>query len=327
MKAIIARGAGGPEVLMSVDREAPACGPDEVLVEVSATALNRADMNQRAGTYNLPPGSTDVLGLELAGRVVEVGESVTELAVGDRICALTPGGAHAEVVAVPAAIAMTVPEGMSDVEAAAIPEAFLTAYDNLFNRGGLQRGETVLVHGGSSGIGTTAIQLAREAEARVLVTCGSREKIDACTALGADAGINYREQDFVAEAMALTDGGGVDVVLDHIGGPYLSRNLSALARDGRLVVIGTMGGKVGEVDLADLMTRRVWITGTRLRPRSPEEKARLVSDFRIKFWPAVVERRIRPIIAATFRWEDIADAHRLMESSDHIGKIVLTVGG
>lgn len=325
MRVVVAARLGGPEVLEFRDRPDPVAGSGELLVAVRASAVNRADMNQRNGTYDLPPGSTDVLGLEIAGEVVAHGDDVDGWSVGDQVCGVVPGGGHAELAILPAAIALPVPTGFTWPEAAALPEAFLTAYDNVFLRGGLREGESLLVHGGSSGVGTAAVQLARKHGAEVFVTCGSARKNEACLTLGAAAAVDYRTEDFVERVRALTDGRGVDVILDHIGGPYLQRNLEALALDGRLSIIGTMGGKIGEVDVAMLMSRRASVTGSRLRPRTNAEKAALVDAARFHVWPWLEAGHVRPVVDTVLPWDQVAQAHARMESGEHIGKIVLSI--
>ena len=325
MRVVVAARPGGPEVLELRERPEPVIGPEDLLVCVRASALNRADMNQRKGTYDLPPGSTDVLGLEVSGEVVARSADVSGWSVGDRVCGIVPGGGHAEFATLDAAIALPVPAGLSWAEAAALPEAFLTAYDNVFVRGRLGQSESLLVHGGASGVGTAALQLARRHGADVYVTCGDSRKSQACLALGATAAVNYRTEDFVERVRDLTGGRGVDVILDHIGGPYLQRNLDALALDGRLSIIGTMGGKLGEVDAARLMSKRAWLTGSRLRPRTIAEKARLVEAVRRHVWPWLEAGEVRPIIDSVLPWEQVVDAHTRMESGEHIGKIVLSI--
>lgn len=325
MRVVVAAQPGGPEVLEFRDRPEPRPGEEDLLVHVRATALNRADMNQRGGTYLLPENSTDVLGLEIAGDVIECGSAVDGWGPGDRVCGVVPGGGHAERATLPASIALPVPEGMSYEEAAALPEAFITAYDNVFVRGRLAHGEDLLVHGGSSGVGTAAIQLGRRHGAKVYVTCGSTQKIQACLALGATAGFDYQTEDFVECVHAATDGRGVDVILDHLGGSYLQRNLRALSMDGRLSIIGTMGSRFGEIDVAELMERRLWVTGSRLRPRTLAEKSQLVRAVLRDVWPALATGELRPVVHSVFPWERIVEAHKLMESSQHTGKIVLSV--
>lgn len=324
MRALIATRAGAPDVMGFVDRPTPTPSARELLVQVFASAVNRADINQRKGTYDLPPGSTDVFGLELAGQVVAVGSEVDGWMPGDRVCALVPGGGHAEFAVVPTSSAMPIPEGMSYEQAAAVPEVFLTAYDNLRRRGQLTVGEAVLVHGGASGVGTAAIQMARHWGARTFVTCRSSKR-DACLELGAHEAIDYQQEDFVARVRELTDGRGVDVVLDHLGGPYLDRNLEAMAMDGRLVIIGTMGATTAELDLRKVMSRRLYITGTRLRPRPDSEKAALIAAFREELWTDLENGSLRPVIDSVVEWERIEEAHERMESSEHVGKLVLRI--
>lgn len=300
-------------------------GADEVRISVAATALNRADLLQRQGKYPPPPGASEILGLECAGVVSALGERVRRFAVGDRVMALLAGGGYAEEVAAPAACCMPVPEGLSLIEAAAVPEAFLTVHLTVFRLAALQPGETLLVHGGGSGIGTAAIQMARAVGARVLVTAGSQEKCRRCEALGADRAFNYRSSDFAALAREATGGRGVDVVLDSIGAPYLASNLEALALGGRVVVIATMGGHRGEIDLAKLMRLRASVIGSTLRFRPVEEKAALVEEFSRRFLPMFPDRRLRPVIDRVLPLEAVASAHRAMAASEHFGKIVLAV--
>lgn len=325
MRAVVAPEPGGPEALRVVERDDPVPGPDDLLVAVRATAVNRADVLQRRGLYPPPEGATDVLGLEVAGEVAAVGAAVSGWALGDRVCAIVAGGGYADKALVPAPTALPVPDGMDLAEAAAIPEAFATAYDNLLVRGRLRRGETALIHGGSSGVGTAAVQLAARAGARVLVTASSDAKIAACRDLGADAGIDYQRSDFTDEAKRLTDGRGVDVILDIVGGPYLDRNLRALATEGRLVVIGAMGGAKAELDVGRLLRRRLTVTASTLRARSVEEKATLMRSLRDQVWPGFADGSLRPVIDRALPLERVAEAHERMESSAHIGKIVLTV--
>jgi NADPH2:quinone reductase len=326
MKAIKAREPGGPDVLEVVDLPALKPGPSELLVRVRATAVNRADILQRRGHYPPPPGASDVLGLEIAGEVEALGDGVEGWSLGDHVCAILPGGGYAEQAILPAATAMPVPPGLDVVKAAAIPEAFTTAWDNLFTRGRLAPGETVLLHGGSSGVGTAAIQLASWKDCTVLVTAGSREKIDACRELGATDGINYRERDDFDQAVRdLTGSRGADVVLDIIGGPYLERNLNALAEDGRLVIIGLMGGPTAEANLGLMLTRRLTITAATLRARSVDAKAALARQVVAEVWPGFADGALRPVIDRVMPLAQASEAHALMESSEHIGKIVLTV--
>ncbi|CAN5274813.1 NAD(P)H-quinone oxidoreductase [soil metagenome] len=325
MRAVVAQGSGGPEVLRVVDVDAPVPGPADLLVHVRATAVNRADVLQRRGMYPPPPGTTDVLGLEVAGEVAGVGADAAGWREGDAVFAILPGGGYAEYAVVPATVAMPVPGNLDWPGAAAVPEAFLTALDNLRNRGRLADGETVLLHGGSSGVGTAAIQLARAWSCRVLVTASSRRKLDACAELGADAGIDYGRDDFVERAVELTGGRGVDVILDIVGGPYLDRNVRALAPDGRLVVIGLMGGASAELDLARLLTRRLSVSASTLRARGVDAKAALADQARREVSPLLAAGTVRPVVDRVLGLDDVADAHALMESSEHIGKIVLTV--
>jgi NADPH:quinone reductase len=315
---------GGPEVLRLTERPDPVPAAGEVLIDVAAAGVNRPDVLQRIGSYPVPPGASDLPGLEVAGRVAAVGPGVTGFAPGDSVCALVSGGGYASRCVAPAPQCLPVPAGLNAVSAAAMPETFFTVWTNVFDRGALRTGETALFHGGTSGIGTTAIQLAAARGARVLATAGSDEKCRACVALGAEHAINYRTTDFVAAVQAHTGGRGVDLVLDIMGGSYVPRNLLALAMDGRLVAIGLLEGEpVASVDLRRVLGRRLTITGSLLRPRSVEEKGRIADALRREVWPLVEAGRVKPIIAATFPLAEAAEAHRLMEASTHIGKIVL----
>jgi putative PIG3 family NAD(P)H quinone oxidoreductase len=315
---------GGPDVLRLAERPDPVPAAGEVLIDVAAAGVNRPDVLQRQGSYPVPPGASDLPGLEVAGRVAALGPGVTGLKTGDRVCALVSGGGYASRCVAPARQCLPVPATLDDVSAAAIPETFFTVWTNVFERGRLQAGETALFHGGTSGIGTTAIQLAVARGARVLATAGSDEKCRACVALGAEHAINYRTTDFVAAVQAHTGGRGVDLVLDIMGGSYVPRDLSALAMDGRLVVIGLLEGEpVVPVDLRRVMARRLTITGSLLRPRSVEEKGRIADALCRDVWPLLEAGRVKPLVAATFPLGEAAAAHRLMESSTHIGKIVL----
>lgn len=328
MKAVCMRGYGGPDVLYLGDAPDPICGPDDLLVAVRATALNRADLLQRRGLYPPPPGASDILGLEMAGEVIQVGERVLGWRPGDRVCALLPGGGYAERAVVPAAMAMRIPDGLSYEQAAAIPEVFLTAYLNLFWLGGLRRGQTVLVHAGASGVGTAAIQLIRAAGAQALVTAGSDEKVAFCCALGARAGWNYHQGSFAPWVLEQTGGRGVDLILDFVGAPYFADNLQSLATDGRLIVIGTLGGsKVNQVDLGRLLQRRQHIIGTALRSRPLAEKVRLTQEFAAFALRRFADGRLVPVIDRVFDWSEAAAAHAYMESNANIGKIVLRVTG
>jgi putative PIG3 family NAD(P)H quinone oxidoreductase len=316
---------GGPEVLRPVARPVPRPAPGEVLVRVAAAGVNRPDLMQRQGKYPPPPGASDILGLEIAGTIVARDPSVvaSALDVGQQICALVAGGGYAEYCAVPAPQCLPIPGRLTLVEAAAVPETFFTVWTNVFDHGRLKPGEWLLVHGGASGIGTTAIQLGRAFGAKVIATTGSERKGDACLAMGANASINYREHDFVEAVKDMTGGRGVDVILDIIGGEYLQRNLSALAMDGRLVQIGLMGGPKAQLNLIPVMQRRLTITGSLLRPRTVEEKGAIAKALETHVWPLLAAGTVKPRIHATFPLAHAADAHRALEQGDHIGKIVL----
>ena len=326
MTAIEISEPGGPEVLVPVERDVPEPGPGEVLVAVDAAGVNRPDVMQRQGLYPPPPGASDIPGLEIAGTVAALGDGVGTPAVGSRVCALVSGGGYAEYCAAPAPLCLPVPAGLGTAEAAALPETFFTVWTNVFDRAGLAEGESLLVHGGSSGIGTTAIQLAKAFGAAVYVTAGSTAKCDACLALGADAAINYRDEDFVERIGALTGGRGVDVVLDMVAGDYVARNLKCLAVEGRLVIIAVQRGpKVERFNVLPVMLRRLTVTGSTLRPRSVEQKAAIAHALHAKVWPMLAAGTVRPIVHSRFPLADAAGAHRLMESSEHVGKIVLEV--
>jgi NADPH2:quinone reductase len=315
---------GGPEVLRLAERPDPAPSAGEVLIDVAAAGVNRPDVLQRLGSYPPPPGASDVPGLEVAGRVVGVGPGVTALRAGDAVCALVSGGGYASRCVAPVPQCLPVPAGLDLVAAAAMPETFFTVWTNVFERGALRAGETALFHGGTSGIGTTAIQLAAARGARVLATAGSDDKCRACKALGAEHAINYRTTDFVAAVHEQTGGRGVDLVLDIMGGSYVPRNLAALAVDGRLVQIGLLeGSPMATIDLRRILGRRLTLTGSTLRARSVEEKGRIATALRAEVWPLVEAGRVKPLVAATFPLAEAAAAHRLMESSAHVGKIVL----
>jgi NADPH2:quinone reductase len=324
MKAIAAREPGGPEVLELREIETPVPGHGEILIRVEAAGVNRPDTFQRMGLYPPPPGAPDTLGLEVAGEVAATGPGVTRWKTGDRVCALVGGGGYAEYCLSHEAHALPVPKGLSIAEAAALPETFFTVWTNVFERGALKPGETFLVHGGTSGIGTTAIQLAVCFGARVIATAGSAEKCAACEKLGAEA-INYREKDFVAEVKSLTGGRGVDVILDMVGGDYIQRNLQAAATDGRIVSIAFLNGSTAEVNFMPVMLKRLTLTGSTLRPRSIEEKAALAHALQEKVWSLIEAGRVKPLVDATFPLAEAAEAHALMERSSHIGKIILTV--
>lgn len=324
MRAVEITKSGGPEVLKLTDRPVPEPAHGQVVFKVAWAGVNRPDALQRAGAYAPPPGASDLPGLEAAGEVVAVGAGVSDLAVGDHVCALLPGGGYAEYVATPAAHCLPVPSGMSLKEAACLPETFFTVWSNVFMRGGLKAGERILIHGGSSGIGTTAIQLAHAFGARVFVTAGTADKCAACVKLGAERAINYREEDFVE---VMTAEGGANVILDMVGGDYIARNLKALDMDGRLVQIAFLGGPKAEINFAPLMMRRLTMTGSTLRPQSDLAKARIATELREAVWPLLENGRIAPVMDSEFNLENAADAHTRMESSGHIGKIVLKVVG
>ena len=319
-------GFGGTEVLSLGNTSDPVISDQDLLVRVRATALNRADLLQRRGMYPPPKGASEILGLEMSGEVVKVGEGVQGWQVGDRVCSLLPGGGYAELVSIPAGMAMRIPENLSFEEGTAIPEVFLTAYLNLFWLGNLHANQKVLVHAGASGVGTAAIQLIRETGAKSWVTAGSPEKIERCLELGAVSGWNYREGSFLPWIREETKQEGVGIIFDFIGEPYFADNLKALAMDGRLIIIGTMGGaKVGELNLSQVLSRRLQIIGTALRSRSLEDKVRLTKEFGDFALPRFADGRMRPIIDTVFDWQDVAKAHEYMESNANIGKIVLRV--
>lgn len=316
---------GGPEVLKPQTRPVPQPGAGEILVAVAAAGVNRPDVLQRQGGYNPPPGASDIPGLEIAGTVVARGDGAGRFALGDRVCGLVAGGGYAEYAVVHESNALPAPAGLSLTEAGAIPETFFTVWTNVFQRGRLQAGESFLVHGGSSGIGTTAIQLAKAFGATVLATAGSEEKCRACRDLGADHAINYSTEDFVAAAKAATDGKGVDLILDMVGGDYIDRNYETAADQGRIVQIAFLNGPKATVNFSRLMLKRLVHTGSTLRPRTVAEKAAIAAELQARVWPLLEAGRCKPLINATFPLAEAAEAHRLMESSSHIGKIVLTV--
>jgi NADPH2:quinone reductase len=327
MKFIAMDGAGAPEVMKSDTGPVPEPKPDEVLIKVMAAGVNRPDIAQRQGSYPPPPGASPILGLEVAGEVVAMGNAVSGWRMGDRVCALTNGGAYAEYCTAPEAQCLPWPEGYDAVRAGALPENCFTVWANLFQAGRLCDGEKALIHGGSSGIGVTAIQLAREFGASVYATAGSAEKCAACVRLGCDAAINYKTEDFAARIKELTGGRGVDVILDMVGAPYATRNIRSLALDGRLVLIAFLGGsKVSDFDFVSVMVRRLTITGSTMRPRTTAQKGQIAAELREKVWRVLDAGRCAPVIHATFPLEQVVDAHKLMESSQHIGKIMLTVG-
>jgi putative PIG3 family NAD(P)H quinone oxidoreductase len=316
---------GGPEVLTPVERPDPQPGDGEVLIAVAAAGVNRPDVLQRRGSYPPPPGASDIPGLEVAGVVAAVGRGVDRWRVGDRVCALVAGGGYASLCLAPAPQCLPVPGSLDVIAAGAIPETFFTVWTNVFDRGRLTSGETALFHGGSSGIGTTAIQLAAARGARVFATAGSDEKCRACERLGAERGINYRTEDFAAAVKQLTGGRGVDLILDMVGADYFAKNLSSLAVEGRLVEIGFMGGTSStQIDLNQVLRRRLTVTGSTLRPRTVEEKGQIAAALQREVWPLLEAGRVKPIVYRTFPLAQASEAHRLMESSEHIGKIVLT---
>jgi len=325
MRAVEVTKPGGPEVLQPAERPLPQPKAGEVLVKVAAAGVNRPDILQRMGLYAVPPDASDLPGLEIAGEVVSLGASVQSLKVGDRVCALVHGGGYAEYCTVPEATTLPVPKGLGLVEAASLPETCFTVWGNVYDRAKLVPGETLLVQGGSSGIGVTAIQMARATGNRVFATAGSDEKCAACVRLGAEKAINYRTQDFAQEIKAATGGKGVDVILDMVGGDYVPKELKCLAEEGRLVFIAFLRGPKTELDINEVMRKRLTISGSTLRPRTVEFKGYLARNLREKIWPHVEAGRIKPQVYKTFPLEQAADAHRLMETSQHIGKIVLTV--
>lgn len=324
MDAIDPAAPGGPEVLTLVRRPVPVPGDGEVLIEVVAAGVNRPDVLQRRGFYPPPPGAPSIPGLEIAGTVIEAGEGA-KLAIGDKVCALIAGGGYAQYALAPAGQCLPLPDGFDMVEAAALPETLFTVWHNLFERGFAGEGETALVHGGTSGIGTMAIALGRLFGVEIVVTCGSDEKCRQAEALGARRAINYRTQDFVAEVQAMTDGRGVAVVLDMVGGDYLPRNLQCLAEDGRHVSIAVQGGVKAEINIARIMQRRLTITGSTLRARSVGFKTLLAEEIGREVWPLVIERRLQPVIDRVYPLAQAAEAHRRMEAGEHVGKIMLKV--
>jgi len=325
MTAVEIREPGPPQVLRAVERPVPQPGPGEVLIRVAAAGVNRPDVLQRKGIYPPPPGITDIPGLEVAGEVVLLGEGVREPALGAQVCALVAGGGYAQYVSAPAVQCLPVPAPLGLEQAAVLPETFFTVWLNVFERSRLQKGETLLVHGGSSGIGITAILLGKAFDARVLVTAGSAQKCAACRELGADVAINYREGDFVEATLRATDGKGADVILDMVGGDYLARNAAAAAVEGRIALIATQGGNKSELDLRPLMIKRLTISASTLRAQPVANKGRIAAALRANVWPLFETRGLKPVIYARFPLADAAGAHRLMESDTHIGKIVLFV--
>lgn len=325
MRAVEISAPGGPDVLVPATRPVPVPKPHEILVKVAAAGVNRPDVLQRMGKYNVPADASDLPGLEIAGEVAACGSSVTMWRPGDQVCALVHGGGYAEYCVTPEVQALPVPKGLSMVEAAALPETFFTVWSNVYDRAHLAPGETLLVQGGSSGIGTTAIQMAAAMGNRVLATAGSDEKCAACVKLGAEKAINYRTQDFVAEVKAATGGKGVDVILDMVGGDYVPRELKCLADEGRLAFIAVLGGWKTELDISAVMGKRLTLTGSTLRPRTVAFKGAIAKNLRERIWPLIEAGRIKPVIYKTFPLAEAREAHRLMETSQHIGKIVLSV--
>ena len=323
MRAIEIRGFGPPDVLTPVERPDPTPSPGEVLIDVAAAGVNRPDVFQRLGKYTPPPGASDIPGLEVAGKISALGLGARMWDIGDSVCALAAGGGYAERVAVPQEQCLPIPAGLSMIEAAAIPETFFTVWTNVFERGRLKTGESILIHGGTSGIGTTAIQLCDAFGARVLTTAGSDEKCEAARRLGADHAFNYKVTDWVAAVRDATDQRGVDMVLDMVGGDYIGRNLDLLATDGRLVQIAFLRSPRAEIDFSVLMRKRAWITGSLLRPRAPAEKGAIAGALRARVWPLIEKGTVKPIIHKVFALEQASDAHRMMEAGTHIGKLVL----
>jgi len=322
----IDHGKGGAADVMNIaEGRVPQAQAGEVVIEVHYAGVNRPDVLQRSGSYPPPPGASPVLGLEVAGRISAVAADVKQWKAGDMVCALTPGGGYAEYCAVPASHCLPIPKGLSLQDAAALPENFFTVWTNVFDRGRLKTGETFLVHGGSSGIGLTAIQLAKAFGATVYTTVGNKEKADFCRSIGADAAIDYREQDFVAEIAQLTNKKGVDLILDMVGGPYIEKNLKSLALEGRLVQIAFLQGSKVALDVLPIMIKRITFTGSTLRPRTVAQKAAIAQDLHKQVWPLLESGEVKPVIHATFPLKDAKRAHELMESSKHIGKIMLEV--
>ncbi|GAA1508560.1 NAD(P)H-quinone oxidoreductase [Nocardioides humi] len=324
MRAVTQTAPGGPETLVVTELPDPAPGPGEILLDVAATAVNRADLLQRQGYYPPPPGASDVIGLECSGTVAALGEGVDGWAVGDEVCALLAGGGYASRVVVPAGQVMPVPDGVDLVTAAALPEVACTVWSNVFMVAGLRPGDAFLVHGGGGGIGTFAIQLAAASGARVFTTAGSEEKLARCRELGAEVAINYRDEDFVEVVRTATGGAGADVVLDNMGAKYLSRNVDVLADEGKLVIIGMQGGAKAELNIGQLLSKRGAVIATALRSRPVEGKARICASVVENVWPLVADGTIRPVVSAVLSLDDVADAHRMIESGEAVGKVLLT---
>ncbi len=325
MTVIEAREAGGPEVLVAGERPVPTPGPGEVLIEVAAAGINRPDVLQRQGLYPPPKGASDLLGLEVAGKVVALGPGATRFKQGDEVCALVNGGGYAEFCVAPEATTLPVPDGLTLEETAALPETVFTVWHNVFERAALNQGEWLLVHGGGRGIGNTSIQIASALGAKVMATVGSAAKVKDCEALGAIRAINYREEDYVEAVRQITGGHGADVILDMVGGDYIERNLKAAALEGRIVQIAFLKGSKVEIDLMRLMMRRLTLTGSTLRAQPPEAKARMAQAIEERVWPLIAEGRVKPIIDSTFKLVDAAGAHKRIDDPEHIGKIVLAV--
>ena len=325
MKAVEISKPGGPEVLVLVDRPMPEPGNGEVLIKVSAAGINRPDVFQRKGNYAPPPGASDLPGLEVVGEIVSGDATAAGFKIGDKVCALIAGGGYAEYCVAPAAQCLPVPKGLSDIEAAGLPETYFTVWSNVFDRGQLSAGESLLVHGGASGIGTTAIQLATAMGHKVYATVGSDERARAVEGLGAVLGINYKTQDYVEEIKKATDGKGVDVVLDMVAGEYINRNLNCLADDGRIVIIALLGGAKSTIDCNHILRRRLTVTGSTLRPRPISFKAAIAQALKQRVWPLLEAKKIKPIVHTTFPLAQACDAHAMMEAGEQIGKIILTV--
>ncbi len=316
---------GGPEALKTTSRSVPTPAPSEVLIRVEVAGINRPDCIQRQGNYAPPPGTTDIPGLEVSGEIVAVGVDIKNWSVGDKVAALVAGGGYAEYVAAPFQQCLPIPNGLSMIEAAALPEAFFTVWTNVFERGALKKGETLMIHGGSSGIGTTAIQIASQMGARVITTAGSADKCQACADLGAERTVNYREEDFVEAAREFGDGKGVDVILDIVGGDYIAKNIKSLAPDGRLVQIAFLQGSKVDINFMSVMLKRLTFTGSTLRPQSIERKGEIAAALIENVWPLISSGKIKPVIYKTFALNQVAEGHALMESSQHIGKIMLKI--
>lgn len=325
MKQVEISGPGGPEVLNLVDGPLPDPGTGEVLIKVYAAGVNRPDVFQRQGKYNPPAGASPIPGLEVAGEIVKLGAGVTEFGLGDRVCALVSGGGYAEFCVAPVPQVLPIPTGLTFIEASGIPENYFTVWTNVFDRGQLQKGETILIHGGSSGIGTTAIQLCHQFGARIISTAGNDEKCGVCKSLGADHVINYKTQDFEAETKAITGGKGANVILDMVGGNYIQKNINCLALEGRLIQIAFLQSSINQLDLMAVMTKRLTITGSTLRPRTVEQKGEIARALSKEIWPLFNDKKIKVLVDTVLPLSRASDAHALMESSTHIGKIVLEV--